>query len=98
MEPVHVKEALSFFDRVHLFAIQNKRDESLQHEIEGIINMVEDITIRSKRQTSKFFFSLLCVSYIMFMLYCSSRVEGVCILNIAYFLILLVRKYLQIMF
>ena len=56
MESVHVKEALSFFDRVHLFAIQNKRDESLQHEIEGIINMVEDITIRSKRQTSKFFF------------------------------------------
>ena len=49
---------------------------------------------RGKHQN--FFFSLLSVSYIMFMLYCSSRVEGVCILNIAYFLILLVRKYLQI--
>ena len=58
MEPVHVKEALSLFDRVHLFAIQNKRDESLQHAIEGIINMVEDITIRSKRQTSNLFFFL----------------------------------------
>ena len=58
MEPVHVKEALSLFDRVHLFAIQKKIDESLQHPIEGMINMVEDITIRSKRQTSNFFFFL----------------------------------------
>ena len=58
MEPVHVKEALSLFDRVHLFAIQNKIDESLQYPIEGMINMVEDITIRSKRKTSNFFFFL----------------------------------------
>ena len=52
MEPLHVKEALSLLDRVHLFAIQNKRVGSLQHTIEGIINMVEGITIRSKKQTS----------------------------------------------
>ena len=51
MEPVHVKEALSL-DRVHLFAIHNEGDRSLQHAIEGIINMVEGITIRSKKQTS----------------------------------------------
>ena len=37
MEPVHVKEALSFPDKVHL---------------QSIINMVEGITIRSKKQTS----------------------------------------------
>ena len=41
MEPVHVKEALSLFDRIHLFAVQNEGDGSLQHVIEGIINMVE---------------------------------------------------------
>ena len=52
MEPVHVKEALSLLDRVHLFAIQNKGDGSLQHAIERIINMAEGITIRSKKQTS----------------------------------------------
>ena len=51
MEPVHVKEALSLLDRVHLFAIQNEGDGSLQHAIEGIINMVEGITIRSKERT-----------------------------------------------
>ena len=56
MEPVHVKEALSLLDRVHLFAIQNEGDGSLQHAIEGIINMVEGITIRSKKQTSILFF------------------------------------------
>ena len=46
MEPVHVKEALSLLDRVHLLAIQNEGDGRLQHAIEGIINMVEGITIR----------------------------------------------------
>ena len=51
MEPVHVKEALSLLDRVHLLPIQNEGDGSLQHVIEGIINMVEGITIRSKKQT-----------------------------------------------
>ena len=50
MDPVDVKETLSLLDRVHLFAIQNEGDGSLQHAIEGIINMVEGITIRSKKQ------------------------------------------------
>ena len=40
MEPVHVKEALSLLDKVHLFAIQNEGDGSLQHAIEGIITMI----------------------------------------------------------
>ena len=52
MKPVQVKEALPLLDRVHLFAIQNDGDGSLQHAVEGIINMVEGITIRSKKQTS----------------------------------------------
>ena len=56
MEPVHIKEALSILDRVHLFAIQNEGDGSLQHATEGIINMAEGITIRSKEQTSIIFF------------------------------------------
>ena len=57
MEPVHVKEALSLLDRVHLFAVQNEGYGSLQNAIEGIISMVEGITIRSKKQTSILFFS-----------------------------------------
>ena len=52
METVHVKEVLFLLDRVHFFAIQNQGDRSLQHLIEGILNMVEGITIRSKKQTS----------------------------------------------
>ena len=52
MGPVHVKEALSLLDRVNLFAIQNQGDGSLQHATEGIINMVQGITIRSRKQTS----------------------------------------------
>ena len=56
MELIHVKEALSLLDRVHLFAIQNKGDGSLQHAIEGIINMVESITIRSKKRISMLIF------------------------------------------
>ena len=35
---------------------QNEGDGSLQHAIEGIINMTEGITIRSKKQTIFFFF------------------------------------------
>ena len=45
MEPVHVKEVLSLLDRVHLFAIQNEGGRSLQHAIEGIVNMVQGITV-----------------------------------------------------
>ena len=52
MEPVHVKKVLPLLDRLHLFIIQNRGHGSLQHAIAGIINMVEDITIRSKEQTS----------------------------------------------
>ena len=52
MKPVHVKEALSLLDRASLSTIQNEGDESLQHKIEGIIYMVEGITIRSKKQAS----------------------------------------------
>ena len=83
MEPVHVKEALSLLDRVRLFAIQNEADGSLQHAIEGIIDVVEGITVCSKKQTSNFFFSSLSLFSNMFMLYWSSRVKGVLILNIA---------------
>ena len=54
MEPVHVKEALSLHDRVHLFAIQNEGDGRFQPAVEGVIKMVENITIRSKKQTSSF--------------------------------------------
>ena len=50
MEPVHVKEASTLLDRVHLFAIQNEGDGSLQHATEGIINMVESITILSMKK------------------------------------------------
>ena len=46
MEPVHVKEALSLLDIVHLFNIQKEGHGSLQHTIECILKMVEGITIR----------------------------------------------------
>ena len=59
MDPVDVKETLSLLDRVHLFAIQNEGDGSLQHAIEGIINMVEGITIRSKKQISILIFFIV---------------------------------------
>ena len=60
----HVKEALSLLDRVHLFGLQKEGDGSLQYAIEDIINMVEGITIRLKKQTLNFFFfSSLCVFY-----------------------------------
>ena len=74
MEPVHVKEALSLVDRIHLFAIQNEKDESLQYAIESITNMVKGITIRSKKQTSiliffhssVFFITCLCFTVLEF--------------------------------
>ena len=53
MKPVHVKEALSLLDRVHICAIQNEGDVSLQHAIEGIINMVEGI--KKNKQFLTFF-------------------------------------------
>ena len=61
MEAFYVKEAY-FLNRVYLFAIQNEGDGSLQHATEGIINMVEGITICSKKQTSVllFFFIVKC--------------------------------------
>ena len=64
--------SLFLLDRVHLVAIQNEGDGSLQHAIESVINMVEGIAIRSKKQTSIFFyfilFSSLSVFYNIFML------------------------------
>ena len=55
MEAFYVKEAY-FLNRVYLFAIQNEGDGSLQHATERITNMVEGITICSKKQTSVLFF------------------------------------------
>ena len=46
MEPVHVKEVLFLLDRVHLFAIQNEGDRSLQHAIEDVTDMAEGINIK----------------------------------------------------
>ena len=92
MESVHVKEALSLLDRVHLFTIQIEGDESLQHTSEGVINMVEEINIRSKKQTLIYFFFI-----VKFMLYWSSIVKSVLILNIPDFLTLFVRKCLHIL-
>ena len=67
MEPVYVKEALSLLDRVQLFAIQNEEDGSLQLAIEGIITMVEGITIRSKKQTSILIFFIVKVFFITYL-------------------------------
>ena len=76
MKPVHVKEALSFPDRVHLFGIQNEGDGSLQYAVEGIINVVEGITIRSEKQTSILIsFSSFSVFYNMFKLYSTGAQE-----------------------
>ena len=75
MEPVHVKEALSLLDRVHLFGVQNKGDRSLQYAMESIINMVEGITIGSQKQTLisicffhrlVFFITCLCCTVLKF--------------------------------
>ena len=56
MERVHLKKTLYLLDRVHLFTIQNEGDGSLEHAVQGIINMVEGVTIRSKKQTSVLIF------------------------------------------
>ena len=61
MKPVQVKEVLPLLDRVHLFAIQNDGDGSLQHAVEGIINMVEGITIRSKNSSHSIFYFFFIV-------------------------------------
>ena len=49
MGSVHVKEALFLLNIVQLSPIQNEGDGSLQHVIKVIINMVEGITICSKK-------------------------------------------------
>ena len=70
MEPVYVEGPLSFLDRVHFFSIQNEEDDNLQHAIEGInfspsyslegiISMVEGITVHSKKQTSILMFFIV---------------------------------------
>ena len=112
MEPVHVKEVLSLLDRVHPFAIQHAIDPvDTERKLnvlctfnlrpvsmgEGIINMIEGIAIRSKKQILILIFSLLSVFYNMFMLYWSSRVKSILILNIAYFLTLFIRKCLLVL-
>ena len=56
MKPVHGKGALSLLEKVHIFALQNEGDGSLQLGIEGVINMVEGITVRLKKQISILFF------------------------------------------
>ena len=71
MEPVHVKEVLSLLDRVHLFIILNEGDLSLQRAVEGIINMVEGITICSKKETSILILFIVKCFYNIFMLYWS---------------------------
>ena len=66
---------------------------SLQNTIEGIINVFKGTTSHLNKQAS----ILIFWSYIMFMLYWSSRVTSVLILNIAYFPTLSVRKCLHIL-
>ena len=51
MELVLVKERLSLFHRIHYFALHSEGDGRLQRAIEDVINLVEGITIRSKKQT-----------------------------------------------
>ena len=53
--------SLFLLDRVHLVAIQSEGDGSLQHAIESVINMVEGIAIRSKKQTSILFYFIFIV-------------------------------------
>ena len=98
MEPIHAKEVLSLLYKVDLSFIQNEEDASLKYAIEGATSMVEGITICSKKQTSiLIFFSLLSVFYNIVMLHWSSRVKRVLILNIAYFVTLIVRKCLHVL-
>ena len=69
MELVLAKEALALLDRggwglFLLFTFHNKGDGSIQREIEDIISLVEDITIRSKGKTSILtFFIFNCFLY-----------------------------------
>ena len=100
MKIVHFKKASSLLDGVHLFAIQNEVDGSLQHVIGTRYYKHGWRHYYSFKETNiKFNLFLLFsnVFYNMFMLYWSSRVESVLILNIAYFLTLLVRKCLHIL-
>ena len=60
LEPVHGKKAWSLLDRLHLFSIQNKGDGSLQHAIERVINIVEGITIHSKKTNINYIYTCLC--------------------------------------
>ena len=80
MEPAHIKEALSLLDRVYLFTIQTNRDKltacNWRYYKQGWRHYY----------SFKEFFSSICAFYKMFMLYWSSRVKNVFILNIAYFL------------
>ena len=43
------KEALSFLDKVHLFATYNENND-LQHRIDDLITIIEDISIRAKNK------------------------------------------------
>lgn len=69
MELVLAKEALALLDRggwglFLLFTFHSKGDGSIQREIEDIISLVEDITIRSKGKTSILtFFIVKCFLY-----------------------------------
>ena len=49
---ITAKEGLPLLNIVHLFITFNEGNKSLQRVIEDIINMVEDINIRSKKQAS----------------------------------------------
>ena len=91
------KKHYPFLTESIFLAVQTKGDESLQHAIKGIINMAESFTIGSKKQTSSLVFSLLRLFYNMFILYWSSRVERVLILNMGRFLPFFIRKCLQIL-
>ena len=73
MELVLAKEALVLLDKggwrlFLLSTFRNEGDGSLQREIEDIINLVEDITIRSKRKASILTFFIVKCFYTMFML------------------------------
>ena len=73
MELVLAKEALVLLDKggwglFLLSTFRNEGDGSLQCEIEDIINLVEDITIRSKRKASILTFFIVKCFYTMFML------------------------------
>ena len=76
MESVDVKEALSILYRIHLFAIQIEGDRSLQHAIEGVINMFEGINIRSKKKTSILIFYFIIKCFFITYLCCTAIQES----------------------